>query len=155
MEPHHLVPLIEDELVAPPGTVDAFLIDERGKMDCLCPEFIEAVRRILDGPVPWVATVAFCGSGIIAEVKRRPKNLHIPAVPRGSLDRRMITPGRFDDHDQIRELMASHGLADLSNGPIERIAAVVQDGGAIKILPWKSVSIHLELALRNPRRQWA
>jgi len=52
--------------------VDAFLIDEIGKMECQCPQFIEAVCRLLEGPVPLVATISLRGGGFIAEVKNRP-----------------------------------------------------------------------------------
>ena len=34
VEPDRLIPLIEEELDRTPGTVDAFLIDEIGKMEC-------------------------------------------------------------------------------------------------------------------------
>lgn len=72
VEPDRLVPLIEEELERPPGRVDAFIIDEIGKMECHCPEFIAAMRRLLDGPVPVVATIALRAGGFIAEVKARP-----------------------------------------------------------------------------------
>jgi nucleoside-triphosphatase len=72
VEPDRLVPLIEEELERLPGALDAFLIDEIGKMECHCPQFIEAVRRLLEGPVPLVATIALRGGGFIAEVKDRP-----------------------------------------------------------------------------------
>jgi|SRR5271157_3212938 len=72
MEPDRLVALIEEEMARPPGTVDAFLIDEIGKMECHCPQFTEAVRRLLEGLVPLVASFALRGSGFIAEVKNRP-----------------------------------------------------------------------------------
>jgi nucleoside-triphosphatase len=72
VEPDRLVPLIEEELNRPLGTVDAYLIDEIGKMECHCPQFIEAVRRLLEGPVPLVATIALRGGGLIAEIKKRP-----------------------------------------------------------------------------------
>jgi nucleoside-triphosphatase len=50
----------------------AAIIDEIGKMECLSPAFVQAVTRVLDGPVPVVATVAAKGSGLIAQVKVRP-----------------------------------------------------------------------------------
>jgi nucleoside-triphosphatase THEP1 len=34
--PDRLIPLIDQELVRPPETVDAYLIDEIGKMECHC-----------------------------------------------------------------------------------------------------------------------
>ena len=70
-------------LVRPPGTVDAYLIDEIGKMECHCPQFIEAVSRLLEGPVPVVATIALRGGGFIAEVKKRP-NVQIVEVTHGN-----------------------------------------------------------------------
>jgi nucleoside-triphosphatase len=38
----------------------------------LCPQFVEAVPRLLGGPVPVVATVAARGGGLIAGAKARP-----------------------------------------------------------------------------------
>src|SRR5271157_213336 len=72
VEPDRLVPLIEEELARTPGTVDAYLIDEIGKMECHCPQFTEAVHRLLGGPVPLVASIALRGGEFIAEVKKRP-----------------------------------------------------------------------------------
>lgn len=71
VEPAALAPLVADELVRPTAEVDVFVIDEIGKMELLCPEFIAVVRRLLDGPVPLLATVAMKGGGLIAEVKGR------------------------------------------------------------------------------------
>jgi len=51
---------------------EVFLIDEIGKMECFSSRFVQAVRDLLDGPMPVVATVALSGSGFIADVKRRP-----------------------------------------------------------------------------------
>jgi nucleoside-triphosphatase len=72
VEPDRLIPLINEELVRPPGAVDAYLIDEIGKMECHCRQFTEAVSRLLEGPVPIVATIALRGGGFIANVKNRP-----------------------------------------------------------------------------------
>jgi nucleoside-triphosphatase len=52
--------------------VDAYLIDEIGEMECLCPQFILTMRRLLAEPVSIVATIALGGGGFIAEVKNRP-----------------------------------------------------------------------------------
>jgi nucleoside-triphosphatase len=49
-----------------------FLIDEIGKMECACPAFTAAMRRVLEGPVLVLTTVALEGGGFIAEVKVRP-----------------------------------------------------------------------------------
>jgi len=63
--------IVRAELNGEPGEVDLFLIDEIGKMECVSPIFVEAVTRILDGPVPVLATIAARGGGFIAQVKAR------------------------------------------------------------------------------------
>lgn len=68
VEPERLDELLQAELNRP---ADAWIVDEVGKMELLCPAFIMAVPRLLDGPVPVVATVALKGSGLIAAVKAR------------------------------------------------------------------------------------
>jgi nucleoside-triphosphatase len=73
VEPDRLVSLIDEELFRPPGTVDALLIDEIGKMECHCPQFILAMRRLLTEAVSTVATIALRGGGFIAEVKNHPE----------------------------------------------------------------------------------
>ena len=60
--------LVLPELSRP---ADLMLIDEIGKMECFSQAFVSAVRRLLDGPVPVVATVAATGGGFIAEAKGR------------------------------------------------------------------------------------
>lgn len=49
-----------------------YLIDEIGKMECFSAAFVRQTRRLLDGEVPVVATVARRGGGFIAEVRERP-----------------------------------------------------------------------------------
>jgi nucleoside-triphosphatase len=71
VEPDRLVPLIHEELSRSAKTVDAYLIDEIGKMESHCPQFIASMRTLLDGPIPVVATIALRGGGFIAEVKTR------------------------------------------------------------------------------------
>ncbi len=71
VEPDRLLPLIEEELSRAPGTVDAYLIDEIGKMECHCPQLVTTMRKLLDESIPVVATIARRGSGFIAEVKER------------------------------------------------------------------------------------
>lgn len=51
---------------------DACLIDEIGKMECLAPGFVTAVRAWLGAGRPVIATVAARGGGLIAEVKAHP-----------------------------------------------------------------------------------
>jgi hypothetical protein len=45
--------VFEEQLLRPPGTMDAFLIDEIGKMECHCPQFVATMRRLLGEPTPW------------------------------------------------------------------------------------------------------
>jgi len=61
--------LVLPELARP---CDLVLIDEIGKMECLSNHFVDAVRKLLDGPTPVIATVAASGPGFITEVKTRP-----------------------------------------------------------------------------------
>jgi nucleoside-triphosphatase len=58
-------------LLAAARDARVFLIDEIGKMECLAPTFVTAMRRLLDSPATVVATVAARGGGFIAEVKER------------------------------------------------------------------------------------
>jgi nucleoside-triphosphatase len=85
VEPERLIPLVEANLVRPEGPVDVFLIDEIGKMECYCPAFVAAVRRLVEGPVPVLASIALKGGGFIAEVKARP-DVRIIEVVQGNRD---------------------------------------------------------------------
>jgi nucleoside-triphosphatase len=91
VEPDRLVPLIEEELVRPPGTVDAYLIDEIGKMECHCSEFLATMRKLLGGSISVVATIALRGGGFIAEVKKRP-DAQVVEVTQGN---RQSLPGQI------------------------------------------------------------
>lgn len=59
------------DALAVSDAVDVYLVDEIGKMECLSPRFVAAVRALLDSDRPVVATVGERGGGLIAEVKRR------------------------------------------------------------------------------------
>lgn len=72
VEPAGLARLVVTELDRPAREVDLFVIDEIGKMELLCPDFVDAVRRLLEGPVPLAAAVAMRGGGLIEEAKARP-----------------------------------------------------------------------------------
>ena len=63
--------LVLPELQRDPNSVDLFLIDEIGKMECFCPRFVEAMNALLDLDVPIIATVSLHGKGLIQEVKQR------------------------------------------------------------------------------------
>jgi nucleoside-triphosphatase len=83
VEPARLVPIVERNLGALAGPVDGLLIAEIGKMECYCPAFVAAVRRVLDGPLPLLASIALRGGGFIAEVKALP-DVRIIAVAPGN-----------------------------------------------------------------------
>lgn len=56
-------------LLAHDPTAPFYVVDEIGKMECLSARFVTAVRKLLAGDVPVVATVGLHGGGFIAEVK--------------------------------------------------------------------------------------
>lgn len=72
--------------------VEVYLVDEIGKMECLSPKFIVAMRTLLNTDKAVVATIAEKGSGFIAEVKgRRDVELwRVTAANRDSLPTRVI-----------------------------------------------------------------
>ena len=56
-------------LASDPGA-QVYLVDEIGKMECLSERFVSAMRALLIGRIPIIATVGLRGGGFIAEVKR-------------------------------------------------------------------------------------
>jgi nucleoside-triphosphatase len=78
--------IVHAELDRPAGEVDLFVVDEIGRMELLCPKFVEAVPRLLGDLVPVVATVAMKGDGLIAEVRARP-DVRLVEVTGGNRDR--------------------------------------------------------------------
>lgn len=70
--------------------VDVYLVDEIGRMECLAPGFVTALRRLLDAGRTVVATIAARGGGLIAEVKARP-DAELWEVTRAN---RQALPGR-------------------------------------------------------------
>ena len=73
-----------------PG-LELLVIDEIGKMECLSPAFVAAVRRALAAPVPLLATVARAGGGLIAEAKRA-QGVEVVSVSPGNRD---VLPARL------------------------------------------------------------
>jgi nucleoside-triphosphatase len=55
----------------PDPATEVYLVDEIGKMECLSPVFVQAMRTLLESERRVVATIARRGTGFIAEVKRR------------------------------------------------------------------------------------
>ena len=80
---------IVDELaataLAPSPRTLVYLVDEIGKMECLSASFVAAMRRLLAGPTPLIATVAQRGAGLIGEVKARP-DVELIQVTRANRD---------------------------------------------------------------------
>lgn len=50
---------------------EVFLVDEIGKMECLSQAFVDAMRALLAGDCPVIASVAMKGPGFVEEVKGR------------------------------------------------------------------------------------
>jgi len=71
--------------------IDVYLVDEIGKMECLSPGCVAAMRTLLDAGRPVVATIGERGGGFIAEVKRRPD----VALWRLTHDNRDAVPARI------------------------------------------------------------
>ena len=63
-----------------------YLVDEIGKMECLSPAFVKAMRALLDSPKKVVATIGARGGGFIAEVKSRE-----------DAETLVVTPGNRDE----------------------------------------------------------
>jgi nucleoside-triphosphatase len=73
------------DVLEPAPAVDAVVVDEIGKMECLSPAFVEATRRALSGPLPILGTIALAGGGFIAEAKRMAR-VEVVALSRESRD---------------------------------------------------------------------
>jgi len=61
------------------------IIDEIGKMECMSPQFVTAMRALLHSRKPVVATIARRGGGFITEVKAR-KDAELWEVTRANRD---------------------------------------------------------------------
>ncbi len=91
VEAEGLALLVQAELGSQAGEADLVAIDEIGKMELPCPEFVKAVPRLLGGPVPVVATVASRGGGLIAGAKARPA-VRLLEVSRSNRDGLLAEP---------------------------------------------------------------
>jgi nucleoside-triphosphatase len=60
-------------VLVPDPAAALYVIDEIGKMECLSREFVTAVRTLLAGNLPLLATVAVKGEGLIREIKSDPR----------------------------------------------------------------------------------
>jgi nucleoside-triphosphatase len=61
-----------EALLAPHREIAVYLVDEIGKMECLSPRFVAAMRHLLASDRRVVASVAKQGEGLIDEAKRWP-----------------------------------------------------------------------------------
>lgn len=64
------IDVLADETLALDRSIDGYLVDEIGKMECLSKKFVAAMRAVIGPARPVVATVALRGGGFIDEVKR-------------------------------------------------------------------------------------
>lgn len=89
--------------LAPDRSPDVWLVDEIGKMECHSDRFVEAVRRLLDGETPAVATVGGGGTDFMEAVRRRPD----AELWRVTRDNRDELPARLDR--RVRKLVGTPG----------------------------------------------
>jgi nucleoside-triphosphatase len=68
----HALDALTESALAMDASIDVYLVDEIGKMECLSARFVAAMERLLSSDTQLVATVAARGSGLIESVKRRP-----------------------------------------------------------------------------------
>lgn len=66
---------LAEATLAPDPATAVFLVDEIGKMECLSPRFVAAVRKVLASDNTVVATVSQGGGGFMAEVRQRQDSL--------------------------------------------------------------------------------
>jgi nucleoside-triphosphatase len=94
--------VVRAEISKPEGEADLFVVDEIGKMECFSNAFVQAATRLLDGPVPLLATVAAKGGGFIGQVKAR-RDVEILTV---SVQNRDGLPD-----DVVHRLLSSRGIS--------------------------------------------
>lgn len=72
--------------LAPREDCALYLVDEIGRMECLAPGFIAAIRTLFQARQPLMATIALKGGGFIEEVKTR-GDVELWEVTRANRDR--------------------------------------------------------------------
>jgi nucleoside-triphosphatase len=104
-----VVDALADGALHPAPGIDAYFVDEIGKMECLSARFVTRMRALLDAGPPVVATIAERGTGFVAEVKARP-----------GVETWTVTPSTRDAlPDRARDwLLARRGLAGSSGGAL-------------------------------------
>jgi nucleoside-triphosphatase len=89
-------------LIGPDAAAEVYLVDEIGKMECLSPRFVAAMRVLIGGAVPVVATVALKGGGFIAEAKQKAGSSiwDVTRANRDLLPERILRwPSKWTRHD--------------------------------------------------------
>lgn len=76
--------LAESQLALKP-TVDLYIVDEIGKMECYSQRFESAMRRLLNSQALLVAAIARKGGGLVAEAKEM-KGVELWEVTRANRD---------------------------------------------------------------------
>jgi nucleoside-triphosphatase len=78
--------LVLPEISRDPRQVDLFLLDEIGKMECFCPDFVKAVKQLLQSDASLIATVSSHGKGFINEIKERDDVKILTVTPQNRTD---------------------------------------------------------------------
>ena len=66
-----VIDAVVDSALAVKDEVEVYLVDEIGKMECMSPKFVAAMRALVDSRKPVVASIARTGGGFIAEVRQQ------------------------------------------------------------------------------------
>lgn len=80
-----VIDALAESALAEEDDAEVYLVDEIGKMECMSPRFVAALRGLLDSGKPVVATIAQKGGGFIVEVKAR-KDVELWEVTRANRD---------------------------------------------------------------------
>jgi nucleoside-triphosphatase len=80
-----VIDALAESALAEEDDAEVYLVDEIGKMECMSPRFVAALRGLLDSGKPVVATIAQKGGGFIVEVKAR-EDVELWEVTRANRD---------------------------------------------------------------------
>jgi nucleoside-triphosphatase len=77
-------------LLQPDPAARVYLVDEIGKMECLSERFVAAMRALMAGSTPIVATIGARGGGFIADVKRERELWELTHANRDDMPARIL-----------------------------------------------------------------
>ena len=77
-------------LLRPDPVASVYLVDEIGKMECLSERFVAAMRALIAGSTPIIATIGARGDGLIAEVKRERELWELTYANRDAMPGRVL-----------------------------------------------------------------